>query len=94
MQPLKVLVCGSRDWFDWEPIQVRMGNLPEGTIVVHGDAPTGADRIADYTALILGFEVRPYPADWKRFGRTAGPIRNKQMVKEEQPYLVLAYWFQ
>lgn len=32
-----------------------------------------------------------YPADWKTYGRAAGPIRNRQMLTCGQPDLVLAF---
>lgn len=32
-----------------------------------------------------------YPADWNRYGRAAGPIRNRQMLVEGQPDLVVAF---
>ena len=32
-----------------------------------------------------------FPADWKKYGRAAGPIRNKQMLNEGKPDLVLAF---
>lgn len=79
---MKVLVCGSRDWFDWGPIERELAKLPPGTIIVHGGA-RGADTIAGEVARRLGFEVRRYPADWDRFGKGAGPIRNAQMLREE-----------
>lgn len=79
---MKVLVCGSRKWRDWTPIERELRELPPGTIIVHGDAP-GADNIADKIARALGFEVRPYPADWDAHPRAAGPIRNSRMLKEE-----------
>jgi hypothetical protein len=30
-------------------------------------------------------------ADWKRFGRAAGPMRNERMLKEGRPDLVIAF---
>lgn len=32
-----------------------------------------------------------YPAQWKRDGKKAGPIRNRQMAKEGNPQYVLAF---
>lgn len=48
-------------------------------VVVHGDA-LGADRLGGEMAKGLGLRVIPVPAEWKRYGRGAGPIRNKKML--------------
>lgn len=92
---MKVLICGSRDWLWAEPIERELRKLPPRSIIVHGAAP-GADSLADSLAKQLGFEVRPYPADWTAHGRSAGPIRNANMLKrehtpEEPIDLVLAF---
>ena len=79
---MKVLVCGSRKWRRREPIERELQKLPGGTVIIHGAAP-GADSIADLVARELGFEVHPYPADWTKHGRVAGPIRNSQMLRCE-----------
>jgi hypothetical protein len=44
-----------------------------------------------YIAKQMGFEVRPYPADWKGMGKSAGPRRNRKMYDTEQPGLVMAF---
>lgn len=41
-------------------------------------------------ALARGITVEPHPADWKRHGRAAGPIRNQKML-EEKPEMVVAF---
>lgn len=54
-----------------------------GLVVVHGDCPTGADRYAKLWALFnYGFGVREerHPAQWDKFGKFAGPKRNREMV--------------
>ena len=35
--------------------------------------------------------VSIYPADWDKHGKAAGPIRNKQMIDEGKPDLVIAF---
>lgn len=58
--------------------------------VIHG-AAKGADSIAGEVAAELGFTVIACPPDWKRYGRAAGLVCNKQMLQEYQPQLVLAF---
>jgi len=33
----------------------------------------------------------PFPADWSRHGKSAGPIRNRQMLIEGRPDIVVAF---
>lgn len=39
-----------------------------------------------------GIAVHPYPADWERYGRAAGPIRNKQMLDLGKPDYGIAFY--
>jgi phage FluMu gp28-like protein len=95
---VRVLVCGSRDWEDFRVIQNRLRDLAdsigqrwlyEKQILMHGDA-AGADTIAARAARMMGFDIEAYPANWKRHGRAAGPIRNRVMLDRE-PDVVLAF---
>lgn len=87
---MKVLVCGDRNWTDVEKIRQRLKLLPAGSIIVEGEA-RGADSIARNVAIELDLEVRKYPADWKKYGRAAGPIRNRSQFNNEEPELVIAF---
>lgn len=92
---MKVLVCGSRDWTDEQPIRLVLGGLRDvelgcRPIVIHG-AARGADTTANKVAANLGCEVWGYPADWDAHGKAAGPIRNKLMLDEGKPNLVVAF---
>jgi hypothetical protein len=82
---IRVIVCGSRGWHDRQRIADRLYDLAleheqSGCMVVHGNAK-GADRIAGEEAGKLGLPVEAHPADWNRYGRRAGPIRNAEMAK-------------
>jgi hypothetical protein len=48
-------------------------------------AVRGADKLAGAVARSLGYEVRPFTPEWKKFGRSAGPRRNTRMLEEGQP---------
>lgn len=39
----------------------------------------------------LGIRVQKFPADWDRYGKAAGGIRNSQMLIEGKPDLVVAF---
>lgn len=48
--------------------------------VVSGTA-YGIDRLGEDWANSQGIEIKPFPADWKRYGRAAGPVRNREMAR-------------
>lgn len=89
---MTILVCGDRNWSKREPIERELNKFPKDTKIVHG-ACRGADSLAGYVARRLGFiNIKEYPAQWKEFGKSAGPIRNRQMLSEEPDIsLVMAF---
>jgi hypothetical protein len=88
----RVIVCGSREWTDRTLIHDTLAALTEHgrVVIVHG-AARGADRIADEEARALGFDVEPHPADWRRYGKRAGSIRNALMLSLGCSR-VIAFW--
>lgn len=87
---MRVIVCGSRKWRDRDKIVARLADLPGDTVVVHGNA-AGADRIAHQEAQKLGLLVEPHPADWRQYGKAAGPMRNEDMAAVGAD-LCIAFW--
>lgn len=82
---MRVLISGDREWDDKERIRDYLQSRPEViTYVIEGEA-RGADGLARDVADELGIRVMPFPANWKRFGRGAGPKRNQQMLDEGKP---------
>lgn len=86
---MRVLVCGDRHWKDLNMIFEALDKLPQGTVIVHG-AARGADRIAADLTEVLGLSPEPHAAQWGKFGRGAGIIRNQQML-DSGIDLVLAF---
>lgn len=84
-----ILICGSRDWSDKSLILSTIVSL-RPTKIIHG-ACRGADIIAGEVAKELGISVQEFPADWNRYGRSAGPRRNQQMLDEGKPDMVIAF---
>lgn len=50
-------------------------------LLLHGGA-RGADRVIGRAAYQLGWPVEVLPADWRRHGRAAGPIRNRELLEQ------------
>lgn len=90
---MKVLVCGGRD-FDDESAVVnflfRMDDERKITKIIHGGA-NGADKIGGKAADLLSVPCAVYPANWKKDGKAAGPIRNQRMLDEGKPDCVVAF---
>jgi hypothetical protein len=89
---MKVLVCGGRDFDDEELLYHTLDSIKDITLLIHGDAP-GADTLADRWAEVRKVPRKAYPAEWARFGRAAGPIRNQGMIDETKPDLDLVVAF-
>ena len=87
---MRILVSGDRNWINGLAIRRELEKYPIDTIVIHG-AARGADSMAGSIAKSLGMQVEVYPAQWDKYGKGAGPVRNKQMLDEGKPDKVLAF---
>lgn len=50
----------------------------------------GADALGERYAEENGFKIEHFPAEWNKFGKSAGPIRNFQMAKNCD--YVICFW--
>jgi len=88
---IRILVCGGRDYIDERKVFAVLHDYKgKVSVLIHGCAK-GADTIAGTWALINNVEVLRFKADWDRFGKAAGPKRNKRMLDEGHPDLVIAF---
>lgn len=73
------IFTGSRNWKDWKLIsKIILKNKYD--IIIHGDCPTGADYIVDKIGRLFGKTIIKMPAQWDKYGKQAGPARNKEML--------------
>ncbi len=63
---------------------------PAGVCIISGKA-RGADTAAADWAVVNWTQLEEYPADWNKYGKRAGYIRNVQMLEEGKPDLVVAF---
>jgi hypothetical protein len=85
---MRIIITGGRNRNAYEDIERELSRLKDlglasgigGSILVHGACPTGADHDAVQASVNHEYFVEPHPADWKKYGRSAGPRRNERMA--------------
>jgi len=86
---MKLAIVGSRDLSiqNYDRMLGVVKNQFRGvTAIVSGGAP-GADALAEQVADALSLPKIIFPADWRKHGRAAGPIRNR-LIAQECDYLL------
>lgn len=91
----RVVIAGCRDYHDYEEAREFIDRClsrirKENTIVILSGGASGADALGERYADENGFGLERYPAKWSKFGKSAGPKRNKQMA--EACDYVICFW--
>ncbi len=89
---MRVIVAGGREFTDYSFVSRRLDfftRTHEFKELVWGFA-TGVDTLGKEWADLNGIPAKPFKADWDKFGKPAGPMRNEQMA-EYGDWLV-AFW--
>lgn len=89
---MNILITGDRNWTDQQIIYEALKEFEgQDVTIIHG-AARGADFIAGSIAKnIFDFEVKPFPAKWHTYGKSAGPIRNSEMLESNEIHKCLAF---
>jgi hypothetical protein len=93
---MRVLVCGSRDYntdAGWNHVMEVLSSIHADTpidAVIEGGAK-GADFLGGLWAQMHKVKRITVPADWATHGKAAGPIRNRRMLTDFKPDLVVAF---
>lgn len=79
---MRILVTGSRTWNDEGTIiKALLPYRAYGNVLVVGGAK-GADTIAeDIWVGVWGLTAEVHLPDWNRYGRSAGLVRNREMIE-------------
>lgn len=86
---MRIVVAGGRDFNNTDLVEYafkQIGIGPNDT-VVHG-ACRGADLLCATIAKLYGAKTEAHPADWKRYGKSAGPVRNREMLQSGVDMLI------
>lgn len=87
----RIIIGGYRNFNDYEVFKNFVDSCigDENEITVLSGYCKGADLMAEQYAKEKGLSLELYPAEWEKYGKAAGPIRNKQMV--EKADMVIAF---
>ena len=89
---VNVIVAGGRDFENYNLIESELDKLfgdNQDVTVISGKA-LGADTLGEQYATSKGFKIDEYPANWKKYGKRAGMVRNKQMA--DNANMLVAFW--
>jgi hypothetical protein len=77
-------IVGSRYYNDYDNFKVIMDQWKQNNIIiteiVSGGAD-GVDSLAEKYATEYNIPCKVFKANWSKYGRSAGPIRNTEIVK-------------
>ena len=91
----RLVVAGSRDFNDYGMLCSALDEViadlkAEYNVTIVSGTANGADKLGEKYAEKHGLKIERHPANWGRYGRGAGPIRNAEMVKASDG--VVVFW--
>lgn len=89
---MKVIVAGGRDFSNYDLMCQKLDNIFSRlaeVVIVCGEAK-GADSLGRRYAEEHGYKILSYPADWAKYGKSAGFKRNIEMSKVSDA--LVAFW--
>jgi len=85
----KLIIAGSRTFNDYDLLKTNLSNLNSITEIVSGTAK-GADLLGERFAVENNIPIKKFPANWSKFGKSAGFLRNKEMAEYADTLIV--FW--
>ncbi len=80
----RIIVAGSRNFADKEMLYMALSafiDAVDDEVEIVDGACRGADKLAEEYASEFGYKNTTFPADWDKYGKRAGYIRNTQMAE-------------
>lgn len=83
----RIIICGGRHFNDYEALESLVNSaltekgLDSNEVEIVSGHCEGADMLGELYAEKHGIVCKAFPAEWEKYGRAAGPIRNSQMIE-------------
>ena len=89
---IRVIIAGGRDFQDWDKlVEVCDKAFKDYQYVeIVSGAATGADKLGERYANERGHQIKRFPADWDKYGKSAGYRRNAEMA--DYAGALIAFW--
>ena len=89
-----LLVSGGRDFNNYqllkEKLNYYLSNKNKEDIIILSGHAKGTDTLAEYYASETGIKLEIFPANWDEYGKSAGFIRNAEMINKADA--LIAFW--
>lgn len=78
---MKVIIAGSRQIIDYQIVVDALINANFVVTQVVSGTARGVDKLGEQWAIKNNIPIKRFPANWDRYGKSAGYIRNEQMAE-------------
>lgn len=95
MENFKVIIAGSRGFSNYKLLKDECDKFlrdkrKEYNIIIISGGARGADMLGEKYSRDEGLSLEVFPANWNKFGKSAGFRRNEQMA--EVADALIAFW--
>lgn len=86
---MRTIIAGSRDITEIKSLTKALKNCGWVPTVILSGAARGADYLGELYATMSTIPLEKYPADWDKYGKSAGYKRNEEMAKNADALIAL-----
>lgn len=96
----KIIICGGRHFDNYDFLElvldqfIENNNIDTDNVEIVSGCCEGADTLGEVYASTHNIDIVKFKPSWEKYGRAAGPIRNKQMIdyiKDSENPCVIAF---
>ena len=102
---VRIIIAGTRNFDDYELLKFKVDRIIEKefkdcNISIISGTSKGADQLGESYANTKRYHLYKFPAEWDKYGRKAGPLRNEKMatfasgelINDECVGVLIAFW--
>ncbi|MBQ2675991.1 MAG: DUF2493 domain-containing protein [Clostridia bacterium] len=83
---IRIVIAGSRTFNNYKAAKIYIDNCiskirKQNKIIIISGGSRGADSLGERYAKENKMQVELYPAEWNKYGKSAGPKRNEKMAQ-------------
>jgi hypothetical protein len=89
---MKVIIAGGRTFDDYDLLCQKCDKALSTlkTVEIVSGTANGADKLGERYANERGYTIKQFPANWDKYGKSAGYKRNEEMAKYADA--LIAFW--